>query len=100
MAQGAGKIKPNTLKKEKNRHKKHQLKKGARVIAPKKAKHLEAAKLKKGLEKSIKANIEQEITAKVKSVEAKSFTGIFLGRFWGRISAPIPKAKMRCFSQI
>ena len=27
-------------------------------------------------------------------------TGIFLGRFWGRISAPIPKAKMRRFSQI
>lgn len=73
MAQGAGKIKPNPLKKEKNRHKKQQPKKGARVIAPKKTKHLEAAKLKKGLEKAIKSNIEQEITMKAKSVEGKSF---------------------------
>ncbi|XP_060562007.1 UPF0390 protein zgc136864-like [Ruditapes philippinarum] len=75
MAQGANKLKSKgfNLRKEKNRPKKQQMKKGARYIAPKKAKVMEQAKLKKGLDKAIKANIEQEITQKVKSVEGKTF---------------------------
>ncbi|XP_052798110.1 UPF0390 protein zgc136864-like [Mya arenaria] len=79
MAQGNKKLnsKGFTLKKDKNRVKKQQTKKGVRYIAPKKQKILEQAKLKKGLEKTIQANIEQEITQKVKSVEAKAFHNAF-----------------------
>ncbi|KAL3857024.1 hypothetical protein ACJMK2_011933 [Sinanodonta woodiana] len=75
MAQGKGKLKSNSGVhiKEKRRHQKLTLKKGARYIAPKKTKALEAVRLKKTLEKAIKTNIEQEITMKAKSVESKQF---------------------------
>ena len=39
-------------------------------------------------------------TAAMFVLEQDMLPGIFLGRLWGQIWAPIPKAKMRCFSQI
>ncbi|KAH3890944.1 UPF0390 protein zgc136864-like [Dreissena polymorpha] len=75
MAQGNKKLNAPGIasKKEKNRTKKQNMKKGGKYIAPKKHKVMEQAKLKKALDKAIKTNIEQEITQKVKSVEAKAF---------------------------
>ncbi|KAK3603296.1 hypothetical protein CHS0354_007627 [Potamilus streckersoni] len=74
MAQGKGKLKSNSgVNRKEKRHQKLTLKKGARYIAPKKTKALEAVRLKKTLEKAIKTNIEQEITMKAKSVESKHF---------------------------
>ena len=43
---------------------------------------------------------KEEVIIQPCCLEIINKTGIFLGQFWGRISAPIPKAKMRCFSQI
>ena len=77
MAQGKAKLKnklPSGVKaKNKKQNQPLGLKKGGRTIAPKKTRHLEAAKLRKGLEKSINANIEHEVTMKAHSVEPKSF---------------------------
>ncbi|VDI47478.1 Hypothetical predicted protein [Mytilus galloprovincialis] len=76
MVQGKSRLKklPNGIKtKNKKQNKPLGLKKGGQVIAPKKKRHLEAAKLKKGLEKSINAKIEHEVTMTANSVEPKSF---------------------------
>ncbi|KAK0057278.1 leydig cell tumor 10 kDa protein homolog [Biomphalaria glabrata] len=75
MAQG--KYKPSKIqvpgkKKEKKNKNKGVLKKGHILIAPKKAKLVEAAKLKKDLEKGIRACIEEELTAKTVSLEPRS----------------------------
>ncbi|XP_033119353.1 UPF0390 protein zgc136864-like [Anneissia japonica] len=66
-------------KKSKNKLSKHQqkkalgMKKGARQIAPKKARKIEEIKLQKNLTKAIGCNIEKEITAKASMNEAKPF---------------------------
>ncbi|XP_032232122.2 leydig cell tumor 10 kDa protein homolog [Nematostella vectensis] len=49
-------------------------KKGGRIIAPKKSRHIKAAKLKKNFEKAIKTNIEQELAGQATSKESKPFT--------------------------
>lgn len=61
MAQGKGK-KKKTVVAKKTQKKALGPKKGARAIAPKKTKSIKAAKVKKGLEISIKAKIEEELT--------------------------------------
>ncbi|CAH3108150.1 unnamed protein product [Pocillopora meandrina] len=70
MAQGKGKIKKATATKK---HQKKALgpKKGARTIAPKKKTTVKAAKVKKALEVTIKANIEQELTQVAVSKQSK-----------------------------
>ncbi|BFZ18240.1 hypothetical protein BsWGS_21279 [Bradybaena similaris] len=50
------------------------IKKGAMKIAPKKQKLIEAAKLKKNLEKGIRACIEDELTAKTVALEPRSLS--------------------------
>ncbi|KAH9502804.1 hypothetical protein Btru_074492 [Bulinus truncatus] len=75
MAQGKykkSKIQVPSNKKEKKEKNKGVLKKGQLRIAPKKAKLVEAAKLKKDLEKGIKACIVEELTAKTVSLEPRS----------------------------
>ncbi|XP_011440260.2 leydig cell tumor 10 kDa protein homolog [Magallana gigas] len=77
MAQGKFKSKgslPKGVKgKQSHKNKNSGPKRGARVIAPKKTKQIEANKIKKGLERSIKANIEHETAMKAQSVEPKHF---------------------------
>ncbi|XP_058967508.2 UPF0390 protein zgc136864-like [Pocillopora verrucosa] len=70
MAQGKGKIKKATATKK---HQKKALgpKKGARTIAPKKKTTVKAEKVKKALEVTIKANIEQELTQVAVSKQSK-----------------------------
>jgi len=76
MPQGTYK-KPKTQTPGTNKQK-HQkqplgLKKGSHQIAPKKARHLEAAKLQKAVEKSIKAKVEKELTLSATDSESKNF---------------------------
>ncbi|XP_022339678.2 leydig cell tumor 10 kDa protein homolog [Crassostrea virginica] len=77
MAQGKFKPKgslPKGVKgKQNHKNKKSGPKRGARVIAPKKTKKIEADKIKKGLERTITANIEHETAMKAQSVEPKHF---------------------------
>ncbi|KAL5016495.1 hypothetical protein ScPMuIL_006084 [Solemya velum] len=77
MAQGKLKVKsklPSGVKhKGSHKQKSHGPRKGGVFIAPKKTKHIEASKLKKGLQRAITANIEQEVKMLAKSVEPKSF---------------------------
>ncbi|XP_035686163.1 UPF0390 protein zgc136864-like [Branchiostoma floridae] len=77
MAQGKLKVKtklPAGAKKQKQRPKKPLgPKKGARQIAPKKNKIVQAVKLQKGLEKELRMNIEQEMSSRA-SREGKPFT--------------------------
>jgi len=63
---------PNT---NKQKHQKQALglKKGSFQIAPKKARHLESAKLQKIVEKSIKTKVEKEMTLRATDSESKSF---------------------------
>ncbi|KAM9312806.1 leydig cell tumor 10 kDa protein homolog [Gastrophryne carolinensis] len=62
MAQGAGKLK---AKPKKNTAKKPTvMKKGARLIAPKKARVIHQQKLKKNLEVQIRNKIEHDVTMK------------------------------------
>ncbi|XP_072033932.1 UPF0390 protein zgc136864-like [Amphiura filiformis] len=68
---------PGNKGRNKQRHvhqKKSMSKKKGRVIAPKKAKHLQMAKLKKNMEKAIGSNIEQEILSKAAAQEPRSMT--------------------------
>ncbi|XP_026887301.1 leydig cell tumor 10 kDa protein homolog [Electrophorus electricus] len=68
MAQGKKKFKaqrPGGAKKQKTKPK--GLKKGGRIIAPKKAAVVQQQKLKKGLETAIRDKIEQEVTQKASS---------------------------------
>ncbi|NP_001035133.1 UPF0390 protein zgc136864 [Danio rerio] len=65
MAQGKQKFKaqrPGGAKKHQNKPK--GLKKGGRIIAPKKAQVVQQQKLKKGLEVAIRNKIEHEVTQK------------------------------------
>ncbi|XP_016139850.1 UPF0390 protein zgc136864 [Sinocyclocheilus grahami] len=65
MPQGKQKFKaqrPGGAKKQ--QHKPKGLKKGGRIIAPKKAQVVQQQKLKKGLEVAIRNRIEQEVTQK------------------------------------
>ncbi|XP_076845456.1 leydig cell tumor 10 kDa protein homolog [Brachyhypopomus gauderio] len=65
MAQGKKKFKaqrPGGAKKQKNKPK--GVKKGGRIIAPKKAAVIQQQKLKKGLEVAIRDKIEKEVTQK------------------------------------
>ncbi|XP_061166501.1 leydig cell tumor 10 kDa protein homolog [Saccostrea echinata] len=77
MAQGKFKSKgslPKGVKgRQSHRQKSSGPKRGARVIAPKKTKQIEANKIKKGLERSIKTSIEHEAAMKAQSVEPKQF---------------------------
>ncbi|XP_048766287.2 leydig cell tumor 10 kDa protein homolog [Ostrea edulis] len=77
MAQGKYKSKgglPQGVKgKQSHKHRHSGPKRGARVIAPKKTKQIEANKIKKGLERTIKATIEHEVAMKAQSVEPKHF---------------------------
>jgi len=66
-ASGVGKKQKATQKK------KAQLKKGARFIAPKKANLVEAQKAQKSFTKSLKAELEGDLSAKATHVESKSF---------------------------
>ncbi|XP_025089400.1 UPF0390 protein zgc136864-like [Pomacea canaliculata] len=75
MPQGKLKTKvqmPEGTKKQKKTQKKSVLRKGHRTIAPKKAKIIDAVKIKKGLEKQVVAAIEQEAVARAASTEHKS----------------------------
>ncbi|CAL1539242.1 unnamed protein product [Lymnaea stagnalis] len=77
MAQGkfkASKLQVPGKKKEKRDKNKSFLKKGHMQIAPKKKRLMEEAKMKKNLEKGIKACIEEELTAKTISLEPRSLT--------------------------
>merc|ERR1712150_167499 len=78
MVQGKLKVKAKLPggAKVKSGQKRKQLgpRKGARKIAPKKTKIIEASKLKKGLEKAIKSDIEHEVSMKAKSLEPRSFS--------------------------
>ncbi|XP_059144387.1 leydig cell tumor 10 kDa protein homolog [Physella acuta] len=77
MAQGkykASKLQVPGKKKEKHGRPKGVIKKGHLQIAPKKARLVEAAKLKKDLEKGIRACIEEEVTAKTVSLEPRSLS--------------------------
>ncbi|KAM4585008.1 leydig cell tumor 10 kDa protein homolog [Odontesthes bonariensis] len=69
MAQGAKKFKPQRPGAAKKHHqnKPKGLKKGGRIIAPKKAQVVEQQKLKKGLEVAIRNKIEQEVTQRASS---------------------------------
>ncbi|XP_016369601.1 UPF0390 protein zgc136864-like [Sinocyclocheilus rhinocerous] len=73
MPQGKQKFKaqqPGGAKKQ--QHKPKGLKKGGRIIAPKKAQVVQQQKLKKGLEVAIRNRIEQEVTQKAsKSLHKK-----------------------------
>ncbi|XP_062616924.1 leydig cell tumor 10 kDa protein homolog [Saccostrea cucullata] len=77
MAQGKFKSKgslPKGVKgKQSHKHKNSGPKRGARVIAPKKTKQIEANKIKKGLERNIKTSMEHEAAMKAQSVEPKQF---------------------------
>ncbi|XP_013411316.1 leydig cell tumor 10 kDa protein homolog isoform X2 [Lingula anatina] len=77
MAQGKLKTKvqlpAGTRGKQKHHKKSGVLKKGCMSIAPKKARHVQAAKLKKSLEKEIKKGIEQEVAVAAGNVEPKRF---------------------------
>ncbi|XP_069134772.1 UPF0390 protein zgc136864-like [Argopecten irradians] len=59
--------------KGKNHHKKAGTKRGTKVIKPKKTKLIEAAKLKKGLQKAINSDIEHMVSMKAVSTEPKQF---------------------------
>jgi hypothetical protein len=76
MPQGSFK-KPKTQAPNSNKQK-HQkqalgLKKGSFQIAPKKTRHLEAAKLQKTVDKAIKTKVEKELTLRATDSESKSF---------------------------
>lgn len=62
------------------------LKKGARFIAPKKTHKLQAAKLKKNLQKTINSNIEKEVAARAASQEGKrlNIVGVPKGNLSGQ----------------
>ncbi|XP_064613417.1 leydig cell tumor 10 kDa protein homolog [Liolophura sinensis] len=76
MAQG--KLKTNVKvpvhgkPKHKDRNKNKGPKRGGRIIAPKKAKLVQVAKLKKGLENTIRASIEQDASARASAMEPRS----------------------------
>lgn len=70
MAQGQGKKKKAVVAK-KTQKKALGPKKGARAITPKKNRSIKAAKVKKGLETTIKAKIEQELTQVAVSKRSK-----------------------------
>ncbi|XP_064621068.1 leydig cell tumor 10 kDa protein homolog [Lineus longissimus] len=76
MAQGKLKTKCSVPagSKQKSQHNKRPQgpKKGARAIAPKKAKQVQASKLKKDLEKAIKKSIEEEVIGTAANIESKS----------------------------
>merc|ERR1711976_651348 len=78
MAQGKMKTKTKLPSgaKQKAKHQKKQLgpKKGGRTIAPKKAAHVQAAKLKKDLTRAINTKNENEMTARASTSEVKSFS--------------------------
>uniref|UniRef100_A0A0B6Y9S8 Leydig cell tumor 10 kDa protein homolog n=1 Tax=Arion vulgaris TaxID=1028688 RepID=A0A0B6Y9S8_9EUPU len=63
---------PGKTKDKKSKKQTVVLRKGNFHIAPKKQKLIEAAKLKRGLEKGIQACIEDELTAKTVSFEPRS----------------------------
>ena len=75
MAQGKLKVKaklPQKAKKSgvakaKNKH--HGVKKGNKIIPPKKQQQLQIAKFKKDIQKNIRKNIESELCEKAKKVE-------------------------------
>ncbi|XP_077996257.1 UPF0390 protein zgc136864-like [Glandiceps talaboti] len=80
MAQGKLKTKVQVpgksgRNKQKQSHQRKALgpKKGARVCKPKKARHVELSKLKRGIQKTIGMSIEAEITARANVVEPKPF---------------------------
>ncbi|KAK2169939.1 hypothetical protein NP493_1169g00009 [Ridgeia piscesae] len=75
MAQGKFKSKATNPGKAKQKLKKKATvaKKGARQIAPKKARYVEAAKLKKDLTKAINKNIEHDLAVRASNVDTKSF---------------------------
>ncbi|XP_070571570.1 UPF0390 protein zgc136864-like [Ptychodera flava] len=79
MAQGKMKIKAQVPGKGRNKQRHAQNKKvlgpkkGARVMKPKKAKSVEVAKLKKGIERIINNSIQAEISARASTVETKPF---------------------------
>ena len=76
MAQGKLKVKSklpqNTKKsgasKAKNKHN-HGVKKGKKIILPKKQQQQQIAKFKKDIQKNIRKNIEAELSQKAKKVE-------------------------------
>jgi len=77
MAQGKLKVKSKPLTKTKKaggiskaKNKQNQaLKKGKKIIAPKKQQQQQIAKFKKDIQKSIRKNIELELTEKAKKIE-------------------------------
>jgi len=76
MPQGSyKKSKTQAPSSSKQKHQKQPLglKKGSRQIAPKKAKHMESAKLQKAVEKSIKSKVEKELTLRATDSESKAF---------------------------
>ncbi|KAK7165678.1 hypothetical protein R3I93_005682 [Phoxinus phoxinus] len=64
MAQGKQKFKAQPVGAKKHQQKPKGLKKGGRIIAPKKAQVVQQQKLKKGLEVAIRNRIEHEVTQK------------------------------------
>ena len=75
MAQGKLKVKaklPQNAKKSgvsKAKNKNHGIKKGKKIIPPKKQQQLQIAKFKKDIQKNIRKNIETELCQKAKQVE-------------------------------
>ncbi|OWF43667.1 UPF0390 protein zgc136864-like [Mizuhopecten yessoensis] len=54
-------------------HRKTSIKRGGKIIKPKKTKLIEAAKLKRGLQKAINSDIEHMVSMKAVSTEPKQF---------------------------
>ncbi|KAL8571521.1 hypothetical protein ACOMHN_056816 [Nucella lapillus] len=75
MPQGKLKAKvqlPKGVKQKQKSEKKNNLRKGHRTIAPKKARLVEASKLKKGMEKQLKVVIEQHALSRAAHAEPKT----------------------------
>jgi len=80
-----------TTSKQKHQKQPLGLKKGSRQIAPKKARHLESAKLQKTVEKAIKNKVEKELTLRATDSESKTFkvsASASQSRPGGRTTAP------------
>ncbi|XP_076452400.1 UPF0390 protein zgc136864-like [Babylonia areolata] len=77
MPQGKLKTKvqlPKGAKQKQKSEKKDMLRKGHRTIAPKKSRLIEASKVKRGLEKQLKASIEQDAMSRAAHAEPKTLT--------------------------